>query len=75
MSLMTIREIGLTFPFPQEKPKLDLVDEDVSAPAVFTGFSNIPFALFCVLQLIQGGDVVVPGDLYKNLLHKCGIRN
>jgi hypothetical protein len=51
------------------EPCLDLVDEDVTRPAMFDGGPRVPKPLSVVLELVQECDILAPGQLCNDLLH------
>src|SRR5205085_11950669 len=53
---------------------LDLMYQDISAPAVQNSLRCIPESLLCVFQFFDQGNIVVPRQLCKGLLHNCQIR-
>lgn len=67
-------EVGDGFPLPAVQAALDLEDEHVAAPAVLEGGPCVPLALSVVTELLEQGDIVIPGTLCKHLLHKCLVR-
>ena len=55
---------------PVVKSALDLIDEDVAAPAVFKRCPSVPKSFVGVFHLIEQTDVMPPRDLCNNLLNK-----
>ena len=53
---------------------VDLVAQDVSAPALLDGLVGVPKPGPRVVQLIEEGDLVIPGQLCKRPLHNCLVR-
>lgn len=57
-----------------KEPALDLMHQDIAAPAVFERLSDVPFSLARILHRIENPDLVAPGQLCNNLLHKFLVR-
>lgn len=56
--------------WPRWRP-LDLEYEDMVRPALLDDLSCVPEALCGGIEFLQQGDVVVPRDSCKKLLHDC----
>ena len=51
----------------------DLDGENISAPTVLNGFSCILQPVLPLMQFFEQGQIVVPRNLCKNLLHNCSV--
>jgi hypothetical protein len=67
-------EVGGCFPLPVIEAAFDLVDENVSAPAVGDGLSDVPLALGGRFNHVQKSNVVAPWNLSNSLLDYCFFR-
>jgi len=56
-----------------DEPTLDVVDEDIAAPAVLDGGLGIPSTFLWLLNPVEQHLVVAPWNLCSNLLHKFGV--
>jgi hypothetical protein len=59
---------------PQMQTALDLVNQDVAAPAMLDGGPGIPAARFGIGDFFEQGDLVPPGQLCKDTLHEVAVR-
>jgi len=50
--------------------RLDLMDEHRSAPALLDRLADVPLALGGVFDRVENANIVAPGNLCNNLLHK-----
>ena len=53
---------------------IDLERKDVVGPALLGALAGVPEPLLRGSALLHQGDVVIPGDLCKSLLHDCPLR-
>src|SRR5690606_29685565 len=67
-------EVGDGLAGPLVEAALDVVDQDVAAPALLDGRLGVPFAQVGGVQLVQQGDVVPPWQLCNGALHYFGVR-
>src|SRR3990170_2831709 len=49
---------------------LDLMDQNIAAPTIFSRVTDVIEACFVVLDLFQDDDIMAPGDLCHSLWHK-----
>ena len=47
------------------EPAFNLVHQHIPAPSVLDCLPDIPLTLFCILHLIEQGDMMIPGNLCK----------
>ena len=63
-------EVGGCLALPAIKAALDLMHQDIAAPAVLDGRPNVPFPFGRVLHVVENSEVVAPRNLSNNLLDK-----
>lgn len=63
-------EVGEGAPLASIEVGLDLVNEDVAAPAVLNRLAGVPNTLLRIGELVEQDAIVEPGDLCSKLLHK-----
>ena len=61
-------EIGGCLAVQVIKAALDLMHQDIAAPAVLDGCANVPFPFRRVLYIVQSAEVVPPRNLSNTLL-------
>ena len=67
-------EVRDGFSLPGIEVALDLVNQDVAAPAVFRQMTSVPKTLILRLQFVEKNAVVPPGNFCNSLLQNCLIR-
>jgi len=64
----SLRKIGYGFSLPLIEATLDLVDENISTPAIFDGLLSVPAPLFGRLNVFQESEVVIPSKFVQVVL-------
>jgi len=66
-------KVGDCLPFPLAKPTLNLKHQDVPAPAVLDGGTEVPLPLLPVLELVEQHPQMPPGQKCHKLWHYFGV--
>ena len=67
-------KIGKRVSLPVKESSLDLVNQDISTPAILHCLPDVPFSLIRVVYSVKNPDLMPPRQLCNNLLHKLLVR-